>query len=216
MSPHPYVIGLTGNIATGKSTVACMLAVLGACVIDADRLTHQTMRPGGPAYGPIVTRFGAAVVDADHEIDRQRLGAIVFSDAAALADLEALVHPFVVQETLRLLAECACPVAVVEAIKLLEAQMHAHCHAVWVVTCARDQQVRRLMETRGLSAAEAELRIAAQPDAQLKLARANCVIDNSGGLEETWQQVVAAWNAIPGICPAPIGRSWACAECQGA
>jgi len=86
--------------------------------------------------------------------------------------------------------------------------MHRYCQAVWVVTCRREQQLERLMHTRHLSLAEAELRVAAQPPAEEKVARADVVIDNSNGLEETWQQVLRAWNAIPGVAPVPLERPW--------
>jgi dephospho-CoA kinase len=203
-----YVIGLTGNIATGKSTVAAMLARLGAWVIDADKLAHRAMGAGGEVHRRIVARFGPTILAADGEIDRAKLGGIVFADPEALRDLERIVHPAVVQETLRLLAQNDRPVAVIEAIKLLEAEMHRYCQAVWVVTCRREQQLERLMHTRHLSLAEAELRVAAQPPAEEKVARADVVIDNSNGLEETWQQVLRAWNAIPGVAPVPLERPW--------
>lgn len=194
-----YVIGLTGNIACGKSTVAAMLRRLGACVIDADRLAHEAMRAGSEVHAGIVARFGRAILREDGEIDRAALGAIVFSDAEALADLERLVHPVVVAECLRRLAACGSAVAVVEAIKLLEADMHQHCDAVWVVACPREQQLARLMQTRGLDAEQAALRVDAQPPQALKAARADRVIDNGGALEDTWRQVLAGWNAIPGV-----------------
>ncbi|MBC7314843.1 MAG: dephospho-CoA kinase [Chloroflexi bacterium] len=209
------VIGLTGNIACGKSTVAKMLEALGACVIDADRLAHEAMRPGTAVHRAIVERFGEDILAEHGEIDRRKLGAIVFRDAEALADLERIVHPAVIAETLRRLAECHRPVAVVEAIKLLEAEMHRYCHRVWVVTCSRDQQMVRLMENRGLSAEEAEARIMAQPPQALKVARADVVIENSGALDETWRQVVRAWNALPGVPPAPTEAPWAGCEDMG-
>lgn len=192
-----YTIGLTGNIATGKSTVAGMLADLGAYVIDADRLAHEVMRAGTGVTRAIANRFGPGVVRPDGGIDRAALGAIVFSDAAALADLERIVHPPVIALTLQRLAESTAAVRVIEAIKLLEAQMHRHCDAVWVVTALRAQQVERLMRTRGHSRAEAETRIDAQPPAAEKVARADVVIDNSGSLEETQAQVLRAWRTIP-------------------
>jgi dephospho-CoA kinase len=193
-----FVIGLTGNIATGKSTVMAMLARLGAFIIDADKLAHHLMRAGTPVHQRIVARFGAAVLAPSGEIDRARLGAIVFADAQALRDLEAIVHPAVVEETLALLRAATEPVAVVEAIKLLEAGMERTCQAVWVVAAPRAQQVERLMRTRHLAQTEAELRIAAQPPTSAKVARADVVIDNGGALADTWAQVVRAWNAIPG------------------
>jgi len=197
-----YVIGLTGNIATGKSTVTDMLARLGACVLDADKLAHEVMLPGKEAYRQIVARFGKAILKPDGEINRQALGTIVFADTAALRDLEAIVHPVVVEESLRWLQACGKPVAVIEAIKLLEANMHRYCDAIWVVTSTREQQVNRLVTTRSLTTEQAALRIDAQPDPQEKTARADVIIDNSGSLEATRAQVLRAWSAIPGVPPA--------------
>lgn len=201
-----YTIGLTGNIATGKSTVAGMLADLGAYVIDADRLVHGLMRPGTDVSRAIAERFGPDVVLPDGGIDRAVLGAIVFADSTALADLEAITHPPVVALTLRLLSESTAHVGVVEAIKLLEARMHRHCDAVWVVVAPRPVQIERLMRTRGLARAEAEMRIDAQPPAAEKIARADVIIDNSGGLEDTRAQVQRAWRAIPEAGPPGMRR----------
>lgn len=198
-----YVIGLTGNIATGKSSVAAMLRRLGAYVIDADKLAHETMRAGSEVSRRIVARFGADILAADGEIDRAKLAPLVFSDMSALQDLERIVHPAVVAEALRRLRASDKAVGVVEAIKLLEARMDRYCQAVWVVTCTRQQQLERLMRTRGLSEAEAELRMNAQPPVEEKLARADVVIDNSRSLAETWNQVIRAWQAIPGVPPIP-------------
>jgi len=204
-----YIIGLTGNIATGKSTVAAMLASLGAYVIDADELAHWAMRAGTDACRRIVERFGAQVLGRDGEINRAELASLVFADPAALHDLEAIVHPVVVGETLRRLAVCERPVAVVEAIKLFEAQMHTHCDTVWVVTCGREQQVERLLSMRHLTVEQAELRIGAQPPASAKVNRAHVVIDNSRGLAETWTQVLRAWRRIPGAPSVPEDTPWA-------
>ncbi len=207
-----FVLGLTGNIATGKSTVAAMLAALGAEVIDCDRVAHQAIAPGGAAHGPVATRF-AGVLREDGVIDRRALGRIVFADPAALADLEALVHPAVLAETARRVASSSAPVVVIEAIKLFEAGMHDDCDEVWAVHAARAVQLQRLMELRGMGHAEAEGRIAAQPDPADKLQRAGRVIDNDGTLEQTWRQVLRGWNAIPTVPPAdaarPLPRPWA-------
>jgi dephospho-CoA kinase len=203
-----YVIGLTGNIATGKSAVAAMLRALGAYVIDADELAHWAIRAGTPAHRRVVERFGCGVLRADGEVDRARLATVVFADARALADLEGIIHPVVVAESFRLLASSDGPVGAVEAIKLFEAGMHWRCDAVWVVTCSREQQVERLMRTRGMSRDEAELHISAQPPASAKLALASVVIDNSRTLEDAWRQVLRAWKAIPGAPMAPVDAPW--------
>jgi dephospho-CoA kinase len=196
MKRHPFLIGLTGNIATGKSLVAHMLAELGARVIDADRIAHAVMEPGGPAYRPVVEAFGQGILAADGTVDRARLGAIVFRDPQALARLERAVHPATTAQVDRLIAATAEPVVVIEAIKLIEAGMHRHCDVLWVVTAPRELQIARLMATRGLSEAEAALRVEAQPPQAEKVALADLVIANDDSLEALRQKVEAAWAPI--------------------
>jgi dephospho-CoA kinase len=203
-----YVIGLTGNIATGKSAVATLLAQFGAQVIDADALAHQVMRAGTSVWRQVVEEFGRDILQEDGEIDRTRLGAQTFAEPAAMARLESIVHPAVIGEAERLLQgvdkSSSTPasdgtkiqVAVLEAIKLIESGMHHRCDELWVVTCPREQQVKRLMETRGLSQSEAEVRIDAQPSQADKVALANVVIDNSRNLEATRAQVQREWERI--------------------
>lgn len=187
-----YLIGLTGNIATGKSTVAAMLAQLGATVIDADKVAHQVMRRGGQVYERIVDAFGPAVVAADGEIERQRLGYIVFSDPEALRRLERIVHPAVGVEVQRRIAAAQTSIIVIEAIKLIEAGLHRICQALWVTTCSSEQQIDRLMKERALSFEEAELRVNAQPPQTQKISLADVVIDTSSDKAETRRQVEAA------------------------
>ena len=124
MTPRRTLIGLTGNIATGKSAVARMLASLGAAVIDADRVAHAVMAPGGAAYAAVVDAFGPEILNPGGTVDRRRLGDIVFRDPAALARLEAAVHPAVLLEVGRRIAAAEAGVVLVEAIKLIEAGMH--------------------------------------------------------------------------------------------
>jgi len=196
MKQRPYVIGLTGNIGTGKSTVGRMLAELGARVIDADQVAHEAMRPGGPAFQAVVDAFGPGILGADGSIDRVRLGDIVFRDAAALKRLEALVHPAVIAEVEARIARAEEPVVVVEAIKLIEAGMHRRYDALWVVTAPRELQIARLMRERGLTEEEAALRVDAQPPQEEKAARADVVIVNDGSLDELWQRVEEEWPRI--------------------
>jgi dephospho-CoA kinase len=204
----PYIIGLTGNIGTGKSTVAGLLRELGAEFIDADRVAHEAMAAGTPEWERLVARFGRDVVQADGAVDRRKLGAIVFSDPAALRDLEAILHPAVRQRIRARFAAAERPVVVVEAIKLLESGLYLEVDAVWVVTAPRAEQVRRLVATRGLSVAEAETRIAAQPPQAEKVARADVVIANDGDLDHAREQVVAAWAAIEdGTAPRRRGEA---------
>lgn len=190
------VIGLTGNIATGKSLVLGMLRELGAYTIDADALVHLLMRRGQPLYDPIVTEFGRDILDGDGEIDRGKLGEVVFADPQALARLESITHPGVIQAARQLVADAPAGVVVVEAVKLIESGMAADCDAVWVVTSREDVQLDRLMSKRQLSRPQAMLRIHAQPPQEDKVRRAQVVIDNSGDVLETRKAVQRHFAAI--------------------
>ena len=196
MAEHPTLIGLTGNIATGKSLVAQMLAELGAFVIDADRVAHEVMAPDGPAYDAVIEAFGRDVVAHDGTIDRGKLGEIVFRDPKALERLEKAVHPATIAEvTLRIL-QATEPVVVVEAIKLIEAGMHRAYDALWVVTAPRSLQIERLVNERGLAEEAAALRVDAQPPQEDKAAVADLVIVNDGSVEALREKVQAAWAEI--------------------
>lgn len=197
-----YRIGLTGNIACGKSTVVAMLHELGAAVCDADAVVHQVQAPDGSAYAPIVEAFGLGILQNQafgQPINRQALGQIVFADQAQLRRLEALVHP-IVRQTIMAWLEAQrqnnAQVVVIDAIKLIESGYPALCDAVWVVTADPAIQLARLIETRGMSEAEALLRINAQNSQADKIAHADVVIDNSGSLAETRRQVEQAFLAI--------------------
>jgi len=203
--PHLYLIGLTGNIGCGKSTVTELLRSHGAVVCDADQVTRQVMQPGQPAYNAVVKDFGQGVLSIpDDAIDRQALGRIVFADPLALRRLEAIVHPatrVTIEAWLREQDTGAATggqrqVAVVDAIRLIEGGYPAFCDAVWVVICDEREQLRRLVEQRGMLIDDARQRIAAQPPQAEKVAVADVVIDNSGSLEATKQQVAAAWAAL--------------------
>ena len=199
MKRRHFLIGLTGNIATGKSLVAQMLAELGARVIDADRVAHAVMLPGGAAYDAVVDAFGSDILsdtNADGTIDRAKLGAIVFRDPAALRRLEQAVHPATVAAVNHLIAAATERVIVVEAIKLIEAGMHRRYDALWVVTAPREIQIARLVAIRGLSQAEAALRADAQPPQAEKAALADLVIVNDGGVADLRLKVEAAWAEV--------------------
>jgi dephospho-CoA kinase len=200
-----YRIGLTGNIATGKSTVGEMLADLGAAVLDADEVTHRVMAPGGAAYGPVIEAFGSDIVTEDGRIDRRTLGQIVFSSAGALRKLESLVHPVVIAEVDRWITESQAPVVVVEAIKLLESGMADTYDAIWVTTCPESVQLERLMTSRAMTREAALLRIQAQPPQVEKLVRADVVIDTSDSFDATRAQVRDAWRQIEREPLAPLG-----------
>ena len=175
-----YVIGLTGNIATGKSTVGWMLQDLGAHLIDADALVHRLMEPGTEVSKQVVEAFGEEMAGRGGEIDRSKLGDLVFSDPESLRRLEGIVHPAVAVDVESLLQrieaedsgngdspggedEPAEPVVVLEAIKLFESSLAEECDVVWVVASARELQLERLVRHRRLSPKEAAARIDAQP-----------------------------------------------------
>ena len=199
-SRRPFVIGLTGNIATGKSLVAEMLSKRGATHLDADRLAHRVMSRGTPVWERIVGLFGLDALKANGAIDRSKLGAIVFSDPAALSRLEETVHPDVIAYTRQLIATAQTAVVVVEAIKLIESGMVEQlCDQVWVVTAPRCVQIQRLTGQRGLSLAQAALRVDAQSPQETKLMRADVVIDNGGTLDRTERQVELAWKEISAV-----------------
>ncbi len=199
-----YIIGLTGNIATGKSLVLRMLKELGADTLDADDLVHILMRRGSPLYDRIVAEFGRYILDEDFEIDRGKLGNIVFCDSQALTHLESITHPTVKREVERWIAKSEANVMAVEAIKLIEAGMADNCDTVWVVIASEDVQLDRLMTKRKMTGPQAMLRIDAQPPQEEKVARADVVIDNSGDVVITWKTVQRHFSAIPrGVAPPP-------------
>lgn len=193
---NKYVIGLTGNIAVGKSVVRQMIQHLGAYTIDADSLTHQAMMPGAPAYQPIIDTFGKFMLDPDGRINRARLGALVFAVPEALTALEAIVHPAVNQAITALVMRAQQKVVVVEAIKLLEGSLASSVDAVWVVDASPETQLKRLIDKRKMPLDEARKRIMAQRPQAEKLKRADVIIMNDGNVEETWKQVQSAWNNI--------------------
>ncbi|TAK33607.1 MAG: dephospho-CoA kinase [Chloroflexota bacterium] len=203
------IIGLTGNIAVGKSTVLEMLRSLGAQTIDADKVVHQIMEPGWPAYEQIVEEFGPEVLGPDEHIDRKALAAIVFPNPTALARLEEILHVRAMQEVQRWLSELRQEsaadqarnshhrqVAVVDAVKLVEAGWDALCDAVWIVTASEEQQYQRMVVNRNMKPEEARARLAAQPSLEEKLGKAAVVIDNSGTVENTRSQVLYYWDQL--------------------
>jgi dephospho-CoA kinase len=192
----PYRIGLTGNIATGKSAVGRMLAELSAEVIDADQIAHTVLAPDGAAYPSVVAAFGVGILASDGTIDRRKLGDLVFTDADALARLERLTHPPVIAIIEERITASVAPVVVVEAIKLLESGVADDYEAIWVTTCPETAQLERLIRSRRLTRVKALRRIHAQPPQAEKIARADVVIDTSSSLDETRAQVVAAWEAM--------------------
>ena len=193
------VIGLTGGIGSGKSTVARILADLGAHVIDADRIGHEVYRPGTEGHASVVATFGPGVVSADGSIDRRALGAIVFRDPAALVRLNALVHPLIAAEIQRRVAaaraEPGVPPIVIEAAILIEAGWRFF-DRIWAVMAPRDVAIARVMAERGLSREEVERRMAAQASDAERRRVADLVIENDGSRAELGARVEAAWRTL--------------------
>ncbi len=194
------VIGLTGGIAAGKTAVATRLAELGAIVIDADRLAREAVAPGSPALEAIVARFGDRVLGVDGELDRPGLGAIVFDDPAALRDLNAIVHPAVQHRYDELVAEAAArdpdAIAVYDVPLLAEARAASEFSLVVVVDAPAELRVERLVSLRGMDRSAALARIGAQIADDERRAIADVVIDSSGTIEHTIEQVDALWERL--------------------
>ncbi len=191
-----YVIGLTGNIGTGKSVVRRMLEHLGAYGIDADALAHRAIGKGAPGYEMVLQQFGKWIVGEDGQIDRAKLGRIVFSDPAALKNLEDIVHPLVNQALDFIIRRVKHKVIVVEAIKLFESDLVHVCDRFWVTYAPHDVQLKRLVNKRKMSEADAWQRILNQQPQEEKIKKAHVVIKNIGSVEDTWKMVYAAWNKI--------------------
>lgn len=198
------ILGITGNIACGKTAVGHMLLDLGVeKYIDADALVHQLYLSGQPIARQVAEAFGEGVMAEDGSVDRQKLGALVFQDAAALRRLEGIVHPAVGQAMLRVLAEVSSGgVAVIDAVKLLEGGSGALCQSKWLITCPEEQEMARLMARNGLGADEARARLQAQPSVERRLPLVDEVIDNGGTLEQTRRQVSAAFQRFQERFPA--------------
>jgi dephospho-CoA kinase len=196
------VIGLTGGIAAGKTLVADRLAELGAVRIDADRLAREVVEPGTPALAEIRRRFGDAVITADGALDRPALGAVVFQDPDARRDLEAITHPAVRALSARRMAEAgaADPDAVVvyDIPLLVESGRVDEFDRIVVVHAPREERIRRLVELRGMSADEAERRIASQAADEDRLAVADDVIDSGVSVASTLAQTDRLWANLAG------------------
>ncbi len=195
-------IGLTGPIGCGKSTVAGWLAVRGAAVVDADAVARAVTAPGEPAHDAVLARFGDAVRSADGTLDRAALARRVFPDAAALRDLEAIVHPAVRPRILAAIEaadRAGAPAIVIEAIKLVEGGLAALCDEVWLVWCDPATQRARLAG-RGMAPADAERRIAAQRDlaGRVRALPHAVVLDASGDWDSTKELAAAALAAALG------------------
>lgn len=193
-----FIIGLTGGIGTGKTQVAKLLEELGAAVVNADLLGHEIYKPQTEGWREVVAAFGERVVGPDGEIDRRALGSIVFSDEAALRQLNAITHPRIyalAAERLDTLKRQGASAAVLEAALLIEAQWTGLVSEVWVITSPEADVIERLRERNGMDADTARARIRSQMPQAERAERADAVLENSGSLEQLEADVRKLWNS---------------------
>lgn len=195
------VIGLTGGIGSGKSTVSALLAEKGAVVVDADAIVRELQQPGTPVFAAMVDRFGEGIVAADGSLDRAAVADLVFDDPAALADLNAIVHPAVGAEIAARMAALGetDEVVVLDVPLLVESSRPYPVAGLLVVDVDPEVAVERLVAQRGMREADVRARMARQASRDERLARADRVIDNSGTLDDLRAQVDDAWAWIEGL-----------------
>ena len=204
MDDRPILLGITGNIASGKSAVRQYLENEGALTIDADLLAQSTYLHGGPAYQPILDTFGEDLCLGDGQINRSHLGRIVFEDPNAMQRLEAIIHPLVTQQILEIAARAEVGLVVVEAIKLFEAGINTKCDAVWTVAASESVRKERLMATRGLTEADAMRRIRSQSPQEEKIRQSDYVITTDQDFISTYEQTMQGLAALNATLPHEI------------
>jgi len=196
-------VGLTGSIAVGKSYVVSVLAELGCATFDADKLAHSVMEPGREAYKDIVSEFGSEILREDGAIDRTKLGPIVFADTEKRKRLNEIVHPRVIEEQNRLLAEAEAAdpdgIAVIDAALMIESGGYKRFDKLIVVFCDRETQIERLMERNKITREDAEQRVAAQMSSEEKRRYADYEINTSGTFEDTRERVIAVHNELRSV-----------------
>lgn len=196
------ILGVTGNIASGKSTVVKEFKRRGAVVVDADQLARQAVAPGCSTLAALVATFGAEILRKDGSLDRDRLGEIVFADGEALKQLNAIVHPAIAELAKERLVELSqrtdIPLIVYEAPLLFEAKAEGRVDKILVIKISAAEQLKRLIKRNRFTELGARKRMEAQMPQQEKMERADFVIDNSGSIEETQAQVDALWQQLVG------------------
>jgi dephospho-CoA kinase len=194
---RPFVIGVTGDIACGKSAVLAMLDDLGAETIDADLIYHQLIEPGTPLWSELKRHFGEKIIAVDGTIDRRVLSSIVFSNAAELAEVDRITHPAVVEAVKGVINASESAIVAVDAVKLVESGMAGYCDQVWLVVCSSETQIERLISRNGIRREDALRRIASLGNRAFLNDHADVVIENNGTHAETRSKVEAAWRELP-------------------
>lgn len=192
----PFIIGLTGAIGTGKSLVRKMLQHKGALTIDADRLAHGAYTKGTKGFHTLVQLFGNEILDKDRQIDRKQLGELVFKNSQALLELELLIHPLVIRAIKRIIDQSPLPIIVIEAIKLLESDLHKHCDVIWEVTAHPEDIYERLSKTRGMNRASVDERLGHQYFQKIDKPLIDATILNQGNINDLWVKVSARLDEL--------------------
>lgn len=193
------VIGVTGGIGSGKSTVVRILAELGASVVDADKVGHELYQPGAPVWHEVVAAFGQDILKPNGEIDRAKLGAIVFNDPEALRRLNAIMHPKIFERCRQIFSDWlkdGVQVAVLEAAVLLEAGWTPLVDEIWVTVASEAVVIERLKQAKGFSPEASRARLRSQLPVEQKIKAAQVVIHNNGDLSELRQQVIELWQRL--------------------
>jgi len=191
-----YLVGLTGGIASGTSFVASLLAEFGASTVDADQVAREVVVPGSPGLAKVVGAFGDAILLPSGELDRAKLGAIVFADPKKRLELESILHPLIKKRTTQLIGEQVSDIVVYAVPLLVEATVDYPFDAIITVEAGVENQITRLINSRSMAESDAKARIEAQASASDRVSRANFVIDSSGTKEQTRQQVELVWQQL--------------------
>lgn len=193
------VIGLTGGIACGKSTASAYLKQKGACIVDADGISRTTTQKGGKGYQAVVEHFGRGILLENGEIDRRKLGVIVFADEEKRRALNGLLHPIVIEESIRQIRQAeqtGCAVCILDVPLLFESGMENLCDETWLMYVSREEQIRRILERDGLDEVAAAARIDSQMPLEEKKKRADKAVDTSGSLAQTQCRLAALWEEL--------------------
>ena len=203
MEKEPILIGLTGGIASGKSTVIQYLRYQGFPVIDADKLGHKVLEPGNPGYSKVVEKFGAGILNKDKSVNRLILGGIVFSDPSKLQALNEISHPLIAEMVMKefesIVSDDSNGLVFLEAALLIEANWYNMCHQIWVVTLELAEERRRLQKRDDLSESEARSRLESQLSIKERLAYADVVLDNNGSRKDLLTQTQKALEGLQSL-----------------
>jgi len=202
-----YLVGLTGGIASGKSYVASLLEELGASTIDADQVARDVVIPGSSGLVQVVAAFGYEILLPSGELDRAKLGNIVFSDSAKRLELESILHPLIKARTTQLISEQVSDLVVYAVPLLVEANVDYPFDAIITVEAGVENQVSRLIQSRAMPEAEARARILAQTSSSKREARADFVIDSSGTKDQTQKQVEKVWSQLQDMAKAKANNA---------